>query len=189
MQVALGERETARALVEEEIGLARVFGAPRALGIALRAAGVIQGGRAGEALLRESVALLTGADAALEHAHAVCDLGALLRRSNRRAEARELLRPALDSAHRLGAQPLADRAEIELRATGARPRRATLTGLDALTASERRIAQLAGEGLTNREIAQALFVTARTVESHLTQVFRKLDLTSRDGLADALATG
>jgi DNA-binding CsgD family transcriptional regulator len=125
----------------------------------------------------------------LEHARATCDLGALLRRANRRVQARDLLRPGLESAHRLGALPLADRAETELRATGARPRRVMLSGLDALTASERRIAQLAGEGMSNREIAQALFVTARTVEGHLTHVFSKLDLKSRNGLADALAAG
>ena len=98
----------------------------------------------------------------------------MLRRRNRRTEARELLREALDVAHRAGAAPLADYAETELRATGARPRRVVLTGLDSLTASERRVAELARDGLTNREIAQSLFVTARTVEGHLTSVFRKL---------------
>ena len=77
-------------------------------------------------------------------------------------------------------------AETELRATGARPRRVVLTGLDSLTASERRVAELAGEGLTNREIAQTLFVTARTVEGHLTSVFRKLQLDSRTELSSAL---
>jgi DNA-binding NarL/FixJ family response regulator len=81
---------------------------------------------------------------------------------------------------------LAAQAETELRATGARPRRVLLTGVDSLTASERRIAELAGEGFTNREIAQTLFVTARTVEGHLTSVFRKLQLDSRTELASAL---
>ena len=89
----------------------------------------------------------------------------------------------------LGARPLAEHAETELRAAGARPRRVLLTGLDSLTASERRVAELAGEGLTNREIAQALFVTARTVEGHLTSVFRKLELESRDQLGAALGMG
>jgi DNA-binding CsgD family transcriptional regulator len=185
--LASGDRDAARRLAEEELELARHYGAPRALGMSLRAAGVAAGGPTGEAHLREAVAALAGGDAALEQARATCELGALLRRTNRRAEARELLRPGLETAHRLGAQPLAERAETELRATGARPRKIMLSGLDALTASERRIAQLAGEGMTNREIAQALFVTARTVESHLTHVFGKLDLKSRDGLADALA--
>jgi DNA-binding CsgD family transcriptional regulator len=64
-----------------------------------------------------------------------------------------------------------------------------LSGLDALTASERRVAQLAGEGMSKREIAQALFVTARTVEGHLTQAFGKLGLKTRDGLASVLVAG
>src|SRR5205814_4955480 len=103
-------------------------------------------------------------DAGLERARALADLGALLRRRNRRTEARELLREALDTASRAGARPLAEQAETELRATGARPRRVVLSGLDSLTASERRIAEHASHGLTNREIAQTLFVTARTVD-------------------------
>ncbi len=185
--LALGDRSGAQRRCDEEVDLARAFGAPRALGVALRAAGVIAGGRRGEALLRESAEVLAPTGARLEHAHALTDLGAQLRRSNRRAEARELLRPALDAAHRAGARPLADRAETELRATGAKPRRVELTGLEALTASERRIAELAAQGLTNREIAQTLFVTARTVEGHLTNVFRKLDVRAREQLADALA--
>jgi DNA-binding CsgD family transcriptional regulator len=115
------------------------------------------------------------------------DLGALLRRRNRRIEAREHLTPALDAAHRAGAEPLVERALTELRATGAKPRRILLTGVDALTPSERRVAELAAQGMTNREIAQALFVTARTVEGHLTRVFQKLDLSSRQEVADALA--
>jgi DNA-binding NarL/FixJ family response regulator len=99
------------------------------------------------------------------------------------------LREALDAAHRSGAKTLADQAETELRATGARPRRLVLTGLESLTPSERRIAELASQGLTNREIAQTLFVTARTVEGHLTSVFRKLMLRAREELPAALASG
>ena len=130
---------------------------------------------------------LARSEARVEHIRAQTDLGAHLRRANRRAEAREHLRAALDGAHRAGAGAIAARAETELRATGARPRRVALSGLDSLTASERRVAELAREGMTNREIAQTLFVTARTVEGHLTQVFRKLDLSARDELAGALA--
>jgi DNA-binding CsgD family transcriptional regulator len=185
--LALGEQEPARRLAEEELELARRFTAPRALGVALRAAGLVKGGRDGERLLRESVDALERADATLERARALTDLAALLRRSNRRTEARELLRSALEIAHRAGARPLAARAETELRATGARPRRVVLSGLESLTASEHRVAELAGQGMTNREIAQALFVTARTVEGHLTSVFRKLRIESRDELPGALA--
>jgi DNA-binding CsgD family transcriptional regulator len=178
----LGQADTAQRLAQEELELARSFGTPRALGVALRVAGVVAGGRRGEAHLREALEVLSGADAVLEQARAQTDLGALVRRANRRTEARELLREALDVAHRARAKPLAERAETELRATGARPRRVVLTGLDSLTASERRVAELASTEMTNREIAQELFVTARTVEGHLTSVFRKLDVSSRDEL-------
>jgi DNA-binding CsgD family transcriptional regulator len=187
VHVALGEHEPAQRLAREELDLARGFGAPRTLGVALRAAGVVIGGPEGEELLREAVATLDGAGAGLESARALVDLGALLRRANRRADARELLREGLDIAHHAGAALVADQAEIELRATGAKPRRARLTGVEALTASERRVAELAAQGLTNREIAQALFVTARTVEGHLTRTFQKLDLRSREDLPPALA--
>jgi DNA-binding CsgD family transcriptional regulator len=188
-QLALGDREAAGRLAEEELELAQAFGAPRARGVAKRAAGVVAGGDRGASLLREAIDEFELGDARLERARALTDLGALLRRRNRRTEARELLREALDVAHRAGARPLAEQAETELRATGARPRRVVLTGLDSLTASERRIAELAGQGLTNREIAQTLFITARTVEGHLTSVFRKLMLESRDELPAALAGG
>jgi DNA-binding CsgD family transcriptional regulator len=125
----------------------------------------------------------------LARAHALADLGAMLRRRNRRTEARELLRNALDIAHRAGGRLVAEQAETELRATGARPRRIVLSGLDSLTASERRIAELASQGLTNREIAQTLFITARTVEGHLTSIFRKLRVESRSDLHAALELG
>ena len=185
--LALGETDAAKRLAQEELALARAFGASRALGVAQSAAGVVAGGDAGEALLREAVDTLAACGATLDRARALTDLGALLRRRNRRSQARELLREALDAAHRAGAAPLAARAETELRATGARPRRIVLSGVESLTASERRVAELASQDLTNREIAQTLFVTARTVEGHLTSVFRKLQLASRDQLAAALA--
>jgi DNA-binding CsgD family transcriptional regulator len=155
--------------------------------VAKRAAGVVLGRERGELLLREAIDAFDRCEARLERARALADLGAMLRRRNRRTEARELLREALDAAHRVGAKRLAEQAETDLRATGARPRRVVLTGLDSLTASERRVAELAGQSLTNREIAQQLFVTDRTVEGHLTSVFRKLRLDSRTELPAALA--
>jgi DNA-binding CsgD family transcriptional regulator len=186
-QLALGDRESAGRLAEEELGLAQSFGTSRALGVAKRAAGIVAGGERGELLLRQAIDALERGDAKLERARASADLGAMLRRRNRRIEARELLREALDAARGAGARPLAEYAETELRATGARPRRVILSGLDSLTASERRVAEFAGQGLSNREIAQTLFVTARTVEGHLTSVFRKLQVDSRDELPAALA--
>ena len=188
-QLVVGDREAAARLAAEELELAQIFGAPRVVGVAKRAAGLVAGGERGELLLREAIDAFDQSKAGLERARTQADLGAMLRRRNRRTEARELLHGALDAAHRAGAKPLAEQAETELRAAGARPRRVFLTGLDSLTASERRIAELAGQGLTNREIAQTLFVTARTVEGHLTNVFRKLQLESRNDLPAALAAG
>jgi DNA-binding CsgD family transcriptional regulator len=185
--LALGDRLQAARLAEEELELARVFGTPRVLGVAKRAAGIVAAGEQGELLLREAVKAFDQGDASLERARTLADLGAMLRRGNRRTQAREILREALDAAHRAGAARLAQRAETELRATGARPRRVVLTGLDSLTASERRIAELASQNLTNSEIAQTLFITDRTVEGHLTSVFRKLQLGSRNELPAALA--
>jgi DNA-binding CsgD family transcriptional regulator len=187
-ELALGDHEAARDLSDEELELARAFGTGRAIGVALRAAGLVAGGQRGEELLREAISVLDGPHTRLEQARALTDLGALLRRSNRRVDARRVLRQAVDAAHRIGARPLAGRAQTELRATGAKPRRVLLTGLEALTASERRIAELAADGLTNREIAQSLFVTDRTVEGHLTNVFTKLDVTTRTELPAALTT-
>ena len=186
--LALGAMDEARFLAEEELALARTFGAPRCIGLALRGAALVEGSQRGEQLLRDAVEILDGDDTRLEQARALTDLGALLRRGNRRADARPLLRQALDSAHHIGATALANRAETELRATGARPRRVLLTGFEALTASERRIAEFAAKGQSNREIAQALFVTPRTVETHLTHVFQKLTVRTRTELAGALAT-
>jgi DNA-binding CsgD family transcriptional regulator len=147
---------------------------------------VARQGTEGISLLRESIEVLEAGGCRVEHAHALVELGAALRRRNSRAEAREHLRLALDIATRAGAQPLAARAREELAATGARPRRELLTGVQSLTASERRVADLAAGGRSNPEIAQALFVTRKTVEAHLRSVYMKLDVTGRGELSAAL---
>ena len=118
----------------------------------------------------------------------MADLGAALRRAGHRAESRDVLRVALDLAHRCGAIALTERTRTELLAAGGRPRRPVLSGLDSLTPSERRVAQLAADGLSNRDIAQNLFITTRTVEGHLTHAYQKLDITNREQLPAALAT-
>jgi DNA-binding CsgD family transcriptional regulator/tetratricopeptide (TPR) repeat protein len=183
---ALGDSDRARELAAEEVRLARVLAPPRALGIALRAAGLVAGGSEGLVLLRESEAVLATSGAALEHARALVDHGSALRRAGHRADARPVLREGLEFAVSCGAEVLATRAREELSATGARPRRDRLRGPEALTPSERRVAQMAAEGRSNPEIAQALFLTRRTVETHLTHVYRKLDIRSREELAAAL---
>ncbi len=185
---ALGDLATARALSEQEVALARAFGAPRALGVALRAAGLVRGSSAGSEMLREAIAVLSGSRARLELARALTDYGAILRRRGHQAEARTPLRRGLDLASSCGATALAARAREELVIAGARPRRERASGADSLTASERRVAELAARGKTNREIAQALFVTIRTVTTHLTHIYQKLEITSRSQLPASLAT-
>ena len=183
----LGQRQRACQLADAELADVRVFGAPRALGIALRAAGLARGGQEGLALLRESVTALDGSPALLERARSLAELGAALRRDGQRAAARDPLAQALDLAARCGARPLAARAREELRAAGARPRRPWRTGLDALTPSELRVARLAAEGRSNREIAYELYVTLKAIEGHLARAYAKLGIEGRSQLARALA--
>ena len=184
--LGLGERERARELADAELVDARAFGPPRAVGIALRVAGLAHGGEQGLKLLGESVAVLRASPALLELAHSLAELGAAVRRAGHRAAAREPLAEALDLAARCGARPLAARAREELNATGARPRREWRTGVEALTPSELRVARLAAEGKTNREIAHALYVTLKTVERHLARAYGKLDIAGRAELPKAL---
>jgi DNA-binding NarL/FixJ family response regulator len=175
---ALGHRQEAAALTAEQLALARKVGTPTVLGTALRAHAAAAAEPAGESLA-EAVSLLETTSARYELALALADLGAFLRRSGRRADARVPLSRALDLAQRTGAAPLAEQARRELLATGARPRRTAVTGPDALTSAERRVAGLAADGLSNRQIAQHLFITQQTVETHLRHAFRKLAITSR----------
>ena len=184
---ALGETAEARRLAAEELELARAFGTPRTLGVALRGAALVAPQERALELLTEAVRALDGAAASLERARVHVDLGSAERRAGSRTAAREHLRTGLDLAYRCGAEALAERARTELVAAGARPRRHVLSGVEALTPSELRIARMAAERRSNREIAQALFVTARTVETHLTHAYQKLGISSRDELPDALA--
>jgi ATP/maltotriose-dependent transcriptional regulator MalT len=167
-------------LAAEHLALARTVGTPGTLGTALRAVAPFTGDP--ERTLAESIALLESAGRRYEHALALADLGACRRRAGRRADAKEPLRQALDFAERSGAEQLRDYARTELIAAGARPRRAAITGPDALTTAELQVATLAAEGRSNRQIAQHLFVTQATVETHLRHVFHKLGITSRTDL-------
>jgi DNA-binding CsgD family transcriptional regulator len=182
----LGERENAREVADDELSDVRAFGAPRALGIASRVAGLAHGGGRGLELLVESVAVLRNSPALLERAHSLAELGAALRRAGQRASAREPLAEALDLAARCGARPLAALARDELKATGARPRREWRTGVEALTPSELRIVRMAAEGHSNREIAQELYVTLKTVEGHLSRAYAKLGIEGRGELSRVL---
>jgi DNA-binding CsgD family transcriptional regulator len=176
---SLGEDAEAERLARDEVALARAFGAPRALGVALRTLGLVTGD---PDHLREAVGVLAPSGARLEHARALVDLGAAVRRAGRRAEARVPLREGLELATACGGTALVVRARAELLAAGARPRRNAFHGIDSLTASERRVAELAADGLGNVAIAQALFVSRKTVETHLGHVYAKLGIGSRDEL-------
>lgn len=183
---ALGNGEEARRLAADAVKVAREAGGRRGIGLTLRVLGTVTPGEEGIELLREASEVLGGTRARLRHAEALVELGAALRRANRRREAREPLREGLDLAHRCGAVPLEERARAELKATGARPRKAVLSGVESLTPSELRVARMAAEGMTNREIAQSLFVTAKTVETHLRHVYQKLDGVRRTDLSGIL---
>ena len=180
------EPEERRRLVEEELTLARAFGSAREVGPALRVAGLLDGGDAGLSLLSESVEVLRESPFELELAKSLFDYGAATRRAGERTAALEHLTEALDLADRCGATTLEQRIRGEMRSAGARPRRTRSSGPAALTATERRIAELAASGMTNREIAQAQFVTTKTVETHLGSAYRKLDVSGRDRLREAL---
>jgi DNA-binding CsgD family transcriptional regulator len=184
----LGRYQDARQLADAELADVRVFDAPRALGIALRVAGLARGGQEGLALLRESAAALDRSPALLERARSLAELGAALRRSGQRAAAREPLALALELAARCGARPLATRVRDELKAAGARPRRPWRTGVDALTPAELRVARLAADGRSNREIAGELYVTIKAIEGHLAHAYAKLGIESRDLLPRALGS-
>jgi DNA-binding CsgD family transcriptional regulator len=185
---ALGSAREARRLAGAQLALARAAARPRMLGISLRVWGLVEGGDTGLELLAEAVKTLERSQSPLELSRALTDYGAALRRAGRRVQARAELERSLDLAHRCGARRIATRARAELIAAGAKPRRDAITGRDALTAGELRVARLAAEGLTNREIAQALFITTRTAKGHLSHVYHKLGITRRGQLAGALAS-
>jgi DNA-binding CsgD family transcriptional regulator len=181
----LGRTEEAVELLEQELVWARNWGAAGPVARVLRLLGTI--GR-DESLdrLQEAVEVVAGSSAQLEHAKALVAVGSALRRARKPTAARDPLRRGLELAGRLGASPVAEQARAELYAAGGRPKRIGLTGPESLTPSERRTAELAAAGRGNREIAQALYVTPKTVEFHLTSVYRKLGINARAELAEVL---
>jgi DNA-binding NarL/FixJ family response regulator len=180
-----GRTEEAIAVAEDELESARRCGAPRALGRVLRVLGTLRRDK-GLAELEEAVQVLEGSPAKLEHAKALAALGALMRRERKPSEAREPLRQALELASVCGAEALAEHARSELYASGARPRSEALSGVESLTPSELRVAELAAGGESNKDIAQGLYVTPKTVEVHLSNAYRKLGIRSRRELPTAL---
>jgi DNA-binding CsgD family transcriptional regulator len=183
----LGRHGDGRILAADEVRRARSFGAPRGIGIALRALALVGPPSERRDGLEQALAVLAPSPARLEHARVLVDIGGTRRAAGQRTDAREPLLEGLALAARCGARTLERRARAELAAIGIHPRTTDRTGADSLTPSERRVVDLAAAGGTNREIAQTLFVTEKTVETHLGRAFRKLDISSRRQLPDVLA--
>ena len=181
-----GDLQQARRLAQDDLELAQLWDTRLAIGMALRTRGLVENGTDAIGLLTQAVATLKDADARLEYAKALVDLGSALRRAGQPNNARERLAAGMNLAHACGATALTDRAHDELLIAGARPRRPALTGVDSLTPSERRVAEMAAREMTNKQIAQALFVTLRTVEMHLSNAYAKLEIRSRRQLPEAL---
>ncbi len=177
--LALGEAGRARQVAGELLDRARWSGIARAVGLALRTQAAVTDGEDRRPLLAEAADVLAASPSALERAHALVEYGTACRRAGLRAAAEPPLREGLQLADGMGAAPLVQAARHELHALGLRPRRSAVTGPDSLTPTERRVAELAAASLTNRQVAEALFVTVKTVETHLARVYQKLGIATR----------
>jgi DNA-binding CsgD family transcriptional regulator len=184
---ATGDAPAAVREADAALRWARVWNTPAYVGQASTVAGLVASGDEGLARLRDAVERLERSPARRELARSLVALGAALRRRGERVAAREPLRRALDIATAGGLVGIAERARDELRVTGARIRRPASSGIESLTPSERRIAELAAGGASNPQIAQALFVTVKTVEMHLGNAYRKLGISSRKDLGALFA--
>jgi DNA-binding CsgD family transcriptional regulator len=185
--LALDDRARARTLAQDALERARWSNVARAIGLALRTVAATSHGSQKVALLTEAAGALQCSPSRLERAHVLSELGRALLRAGHRHDAQRPLREALALADGMGAIPLAQAARTDLHAAGARPRRAALTGVDALTPAELRVCRLAARGATNRQIADELVVSAKTVQTHLSHAYQKLEIVSRRELPDALA--
>jgi DNA-binding CsgD family transcriptional regulator len=186
---ALGERDQALELSAENLARARRFDVPFVSGRALRIHGTVLGGEPGLALLHQAVALLEPSYARLELAWARTALGVALHADGDDPQARAQLHAAIELAQHLGGETVAARARDALVAAGGRPRRQPAAGPHALTPSEARVARTVAEGMSNRAAAQALFLSEKTIEAHLASAYRKLGVSSRVQLPEALAAG
>ena len=183
--LALGDPDGAARLVAAELQIAEHFGAPRAIGVARRAAGLVAPGGTALEPLRAAVDVLLDSGVEVEHARALADLGAAIRRTGRPAQARPLLRAALDRAAESGTHLVAAQARAELRLAGGRPTARVGRPANDLTPGERRVVELAARGHSNRQIATALFITVKAVEWHLGNAYRKLGVRNRAELSQS----
>ncbi len=182
----VGRHHEAAEQAAEHLGATRQVGVPVVIAGALAVVARTGSPSARIEMLEAAVRALDGVNAEPQLCAVLIDLGAACRRAGATARARDALRQAADIANRLGVVRLMRAAEHELLATGARPRRFLTSGVGALTPAELRTASLAAQGLTNNAIASSLFVSVKTVESHLARVFKKLEVSQRSELAAAL---
>jgi DNA-binding CsgD family transcriptional regulator len=183
----LGDRERAEAEALRELDVRRRYGPPQRLALALRRRASFLPARAALPLLEEAVALAEATPRRPLLARVLASYGAALRRCGRVDEARGVLYRAIDDAEQMGMERVRTRAQAELLRAGGRPRRARLGGPTSLTEAQRQVAELAAAGRTNREIAEQLFVTIKTIETHLAAAYRKLEVSHREQLAEALS--
>jgi ATP/maltotriose-dependent transcriptional regulator MalT len=184
--VQLGRHAEAAAVADDMESVCQRVDEVGHIGRALWLRGLVEPGPRGVELLQQAVDHLRRSEPTLALLHAQVDAGAALRRLGRNREARPFLAEAIDAGHRVGAVAVVARAQAEMRVAGGRPRRIAVTGVDALTPQERRVAEMAASGSSNRDIAQALFVTPKAIEGHLGNVFAKLHVGSRRDLPHAL---
>ena len=184
---ALGDSELARSMAGDALSMARAGGVPRLIAASLRVSARLERGERAIALLREADAILAPSPPRLERLRVLIELGAALRRANKRAEARGPLQEGAMLAGAGGAARLAAFARDELAASGLRVARRPDAESAGLTPSELRVARLAAEGHSNREIAQMLFVTVKAVEYHLGNTYSKLGIQRRGQLSGRLA--
>jgi DNA-binding CsgD family transcriptional regulator len=178
--------ERAAGALEQLSGIARACGTDWALGAEARSRALVSDGAAAENLYREAIDRFGRTRLRVDLARACLLYGEWLRRQRRRRDARDQLGSAYGIFDSIGAGAFAERARIELRATGGHARHHTVGTPDTLTAQEALIARLAGEGASNPEIAAQLFISRATVAYHLRKVFTKLGISSRNQIAPAL---
>ena len=185
----LGRRDEAAVLADAELALAQAFGAPVPIARALHARAVAEPDPIARiALCERALALCPPGLGQLEAVRLQLELGGARMALGHRVHARDALRPALADADAIGAAVLAQRARRELIASGVRPRRAALEGPAALTPRQRQVCELAAAGKGNRAIAQELFLSVKTVETHLAAGYRKLGVNTRAHLGVRLAS-
>jgi DNA-binding CsgD family transcriptional regulator len=185
--VRSGEPQLAQLALAQFAETTTAAGTDWALGVEARSRALLSDGEAAEALYLEAIERLGRTGIRFQFARAHLLYGEWLRRERRRLDAREQLRTAHELFSEFGVEAFAERARVELEATGERARKRTVDTLDQLTPQETQIARLAAEGHTNREIAARMFLSASTVEYHLRKAFRKLDIKSRAQLAHRLS--